>query len=71
MALDRCDWCPGSPFTMVKTPMGLLLLCFRCTQMATGWSGDTLEERHAPYRDHLALAIKRGIHAQIVELTNA
>ena len=58
-----CDHRTAPVITRVRSPMGLVELCWTCTCRFTISDSEKLEAAHAPFRDHLLDAFKRGIDA--------
>ena len=58
-----CDHCHGPIMTTISSRAGRIELCWDHTLDFTGWTSEQLEERMAPFEDHLLAAFKRGIPA--------
>ena len=65
-----CHHCPdGHPVEYIESRAGRIALCLECVlRWYPGKDAAWWEERHAPFRDHVDLALKRSFKKEAREL---
>ena len=64
-----CDHCADHIMVKIESKAGLVELCWRCALAAMpGRDSAWLEERHRPYRDHLADRMKAAAEKELMEV---
>ncbi len=59
-----CDRCTGPIMVKLDSPAGLVELCWdHALRSMPGIDSTWLEDRHAPFEDHLLDAFQRGVPA--------
>ena len=65
--LHGCDWCHAPVMIVIESPAGVVELCWNCTLRALWKDSAWLEERLAPFQDHVLAAFQRSIPADLAD----